>query len=297
MALFNKKTSLVHNITYMAIMTAINMIFIVLDTYVPFLMFLLILILPFVSAVVSYFCEKKYYIIYAVASIGLCLIFNIIDTVFYIVPAICSGFVIGLLLDKKFNPFWMILCSTLIEVVLTYAFIPLINFLSGADIVLTFLTIFRLNNFPFKDELMHLFILFMALAQCSLTHFVLLTEIKKIGVETNTRVASFMPYIIGLVACLALGLVFAFTYRPPSISFIALSFYFAIFLLFHIIPCKKPLVYVILGITITISFVLFVIFFTQISKPMGFILFGLFPLSIAITSLFQNYLLNGKANI
>ena len=72
MAIFRKKTTLVHNITYMALMTAINVIFIVLDTYVPFLMLLLILMLPFVSAVVSYYCQKRYYIIYAVASIGLC---------------------------------------------------------------------------------------------------------------------------------------------------------------------------------------------------------------------------------
>ena len=297
MALFSKKTSLVHNITYMAIMTAINLVFIVLDTYVPFAMILLILLLPFVSAVVSYFCQKRYYIIYAIASIGLCLIFNIADTIFYIVPAIISGFVIGLLLDKKINPFWMILCSTLIEVVLTYAFIPLINLLSNADIVYTFLTIFKLNDFPYKEELMHLFILFIALTQCSLTHFVLLTEIKKIGVETNTRVDSFMPYIIGLLACLAISLIFAFTYRPPALAFIALSFYFGMFLLFNIIPCKKPIIYFILGLTTLVMFVLFVIFFTKISKPMGYMLFGLFPLGIAITSLFQNYLLNDHSNI
>lgn len=297
MALFSKKTSLVHNITYMAIMTAINLVFIVLDTYVPFAMILLILLLPFVSAVVSYFCQKRYYIIYAIASIGLCLIFNIADTIFYIVPAIISGFVIGLLLDKKINPFWMILCSTLIEVVLTYAFIPLINLLSNADIVYTFLTIFKLNDFPYKEELMHLFILFIALTQCSLTHFVLLTEIKKIGVETNTRVDSFMPYIIGLLACLAISLIFAFAYRPPALAFIALSFYFGMFLFFNIIPCKKPIIYFILGLTTLVMFVLFVIFFTKISKPMGYMLFGLFPLGIAITSLFQNYLLNDHSNI
>lgn len=297
MALFSKKTSLVHNITYMAIMTAINVVFIVLDTFVPFAMILLILLLPFVSAVVSYFCQKRYYIIYAIASVGLCLIFNIADTIFYIVPAVASGFVIGLLLDKKFNPFWMILCSTLIEVVLTYAFIPLINLLSNADIVYTFLTIFKLNDFPYKEELMHLFILFIALTQCSLTHFVLLTEIKKIGVETNTRVNSFIPYIVGVLACISLALIFAFTYRPPSLAFIALSFYFGIFLLFNIIPCKKPVIYIILGLTTLATFILFVIFFTKISKPMGFMLFGLFPLGIAVTSFFQNYLLNSDSNI
>lgn len=296
MALFSKKTTLVHNITYMAIMTAINLIFIVLDTYVPFLMVLLILLLPFVSAVVSYFCQKRYYIIYAVASIGLCMIFNIADTIFYIVPALCSGFVIGLLLDKKIHPFWMILSSTLIEVALTYAFIPLINLMTNTDMVETFLTIFHLNEFAFKEELMHLFILFIALTQCSITHFVLLTEIKKLGVETDTRVNSFTPYVIGLFACLVVATVLAFTYRPMSLSFVALSFYFAIFLLIDIIIAKRTFAYVLLGITMLASFIVFVIFFTKIDKPMGFMLFGLFPLAIGITSFIKNILLSKQIN-
>ena len=296
MALFSKKTTLVHNITYMAIMTAINLIFIVLDTFVPFLMFLLILLLPFVSAVVSYFCQKRYYIIYAVASAGLCLIFNIPDTIFYIVPALCSGFVIGLLLDKKIHPFWMILSSTLIEVALTYAFIPLINLMTNTDMVSTFLTIFGLQNFAYKEELMHLFILFIALTQCSITHFVLLTEIKKLGVETDTRVASFIPYIIGLFACLAIGVIFAFTYKPLSLAFVALSFYFAVFLLIDIVLAKHIWSYVILGVTMLAAFIVFVIFFTRIEKPMGFMLFGLFPLAICLTSFVKIFLCNHRDN-
>ena len=296
MALFSKKTTLVHNITYMAIMTAINLVFIVLDTFVPFMMLLLILLLPFVSAVVSYFCQKRYYIIYAVASIGLCLIFSISSTIFYIVPALCSGFVIGVLLDKKVNPFWMILSSTLIEVALTYAFIPLIKLMTGADMVTTFLTIFHLSEFAYKEELMHIFILFIALTQCSITHFVLLNEIKKIGVETDTRIASFIPYIIGLFTCLAIGTIFAFTYKPLSLVFVALSFYFAIFLLVNIVMAKRIGGYVILGVSILAAFIVFVIFFTKIEKPMGFMLFGLFSLAIGLTSFFQNVLLNRRNN-
>ena len=296
MALFSKKTTLVHNITYMAIMTAINLVFIVLDTFVPFMMLLLVLLLPFVSAVVSYFCQKRYYIIYAVASVGLCLIFNIADTIFYIIPALCSGFVIGLLLDKKINPFWMILSSTLIEVALTYAFIPLINLMTGTDMVVTFLTIFHLNDFAYKEELMHLFILFIALTQCSITHFVLLNEIRKIGVETDTHVASFIPYIVGLFACLAIGMIFAFTYKPLSLAFIALSFYFAIFLLVNIALAKRISGYVILGALTLAAFIVFVIFFTKIEKPMGFMLFGLFPLAVGLTSFFHFFLLNRRNN-
>ena len=124
MALFKKKTTLVHHITYMGIMTAINLIFIVLATYIPLMMLLLILLLPFASSIVSYFCLKRYYLIYAAASIGLCMIFNISDTLFYVVPAIISGFFIGVFLERKIHPFWMVLSSTIINAALTYAFIP-----------------------------------------------------------------------------------------------------------------------------------------------------------------------------
>lgn len=297
MAIFRKKTTLVHNITYMALMAAINVIFIVLDTYVPFLTILLILTLPFVSAVVSYFCQKRYYIIYAVASIGLCLIFNPLDTAFYIVPAVCSGFVIGLLLDQKIHPFWMILASTLIEVVLTYAFIPLFNKVSNTDIIHTFITVFDLTDFTYQQELRHLFILFMALTQCSLTHFVLLTEIKKLGIETNTRVGSLLPYIIGLLACLLIALVFTFTYTPSALAFVALSFYFGIFLLIDLLGSKKPLIYVILGISLLIAFFIFVIFYSKINKPLGLVLFALFPAMIGLTSFIKNCLIKQSDNI
>lgn len=297
MALFRKKTTLVHNITYMALMTAINVVFIVLDTFVPFLMVLLILALPFVSAVVSYFCQKRYYLIYAVASIGLCLIFNWVDTIFYIVPAVCSGFLIGVLLDQKINPFWMILSSTLVEVVLTYLFIPLLNKVSNTDIVYTFITIFGLTNFAFKEELTHLFILFIALTQCSLTHFVLLSEVKKLGIEINTHVSSFMPYIIGLEACLVIALTFGLTYTPPALAFVALSFYFAIFLLIDMILSKKAIVYVILGVSLLIAFVIFVILFTKFDKPCGFMLFALFPLLTGVASFIKNCLIKAESNI
>ena len=297
MAIFRKKTTLVHNITYMALMAAINVIFIVLDTYVPFLTILLILTLPFVSAVVSFFCQKRYYIIYAVASIGLCLIFNPLDTAFYIVPAVCSGFVIGLLLDQKIHPFWMILASTLIEVVLTYAFIPLFNKVSNTDIIHTFITVFNLTDFAYQQELRHLFILFMALTQCSLTHFVLLTEIKKLGIETNTRVGSLIPYIIGLLVCLLIALVFTFTYTPPALAFVALSFYFGIFLLIDLLGSKKPLIYIILGISLLIAFFIFVIFYSKINKPLGLVLFALFPAMIGLTSFIKNCLIKQSDNI
>ena len=297
MALLQKKKTLVHHITYMGIMVAINLIFIVLATYLPFLMFIPIIFLPFASAIVSYYCLKRYYIIYAVASSGLCLIFNISDTIFYVVPAVIAGFVIGWMLDKKVNPFWMILASTIIEAALTFAFIPLINLLSNVNIVETFISAFKLDSFTYKVELTYLFIFFISLIQCGLTHFVLLSDAKKIGIDINIAVDSYAPYIIGLEFALILTFAFALFYLPLALIFLAISLYFAIFLLIDILTSKKIIIYVLLVVLLLGAFFSFAIFYTKLTAPFGVILFTLFPITILLVSFINNYLLKGKGNI
>ena len=297
MALLNKKTSLVHHITYMGIMAAINLIFIVLATYLPFLMFIPIIFLPFASAIVSYYCLKRYYPIYAVATIGLCLIFNISDTIFYVVPAILTGFMIGYLLTKRVNPFWLILVSTVIESALTFAFIPLINVLSNVDIVETFISAFKLDSFAYKTELTYLFIFFISLIQCGLTQFVLLSDAKKIGIDINITVDSFAPYIIGLELMLILVFAFSLFYLPLALIFLAVSIYFSLFLLIDILVSKKVVIYVILVVLTLISFFSFAIFYTKLIAPFGILLLALFPFTTLIVSFVNNYLLKGKSNI
>ena len=297
MALLKKKTSLVHHITYMGIMAAINLLFIVLATYLPFLMFIPIIFLPFASAIVSYYCLKRYYPIYAVATIGLCLIFNINDTIFYVVPAIITGFFIGYLLTKRVNPFWLILVSTVIESALTFAFIPLINVISNVDIIETFISAFKLESFAYKTELTYLFIFFISLIQCGLTHFVLLSDAKKIGIEINVTVNSYAPYIIGLEISLFLMFVLSLFYLPLALIFLAISLYFSIFLLIDILVSKKIIIYVLLVVLFLVAFFSFAIFYTKVIAPFGILLMSLFPFIILLISFIKNCLLKGESNI
>ena len=297
MPLFRKKTTLVHHITYMGLMAAINIIFIALATINPVLMLLLILLLPFASAIVAYYCLKRYYPIYALATIGLCLIFrNFADTLFYVVPAIASGFVIGLLLEKKIHPFWMVLFTTLINAGLSYAFIPLVNYISGTDIIHTLLVILRLDGYTYCNEIGLLLIFIISLMQSILTHFILLSDIKKMGIEVNTRVDSFGPYIIGLEASVILSIGFAFFYFPLTLVFMAISFCFAGFLAYDQLCSKRTVVYIMFGSAVFLAIILFAIFYQMIEKPYGITLTLLFPLVISVTSFVKNYLLKGALN-
>ena len=297
MAVFQKKTTLVHHITYMGLTTAINIIFIVLSTYVPLLSLLLIIILPFISAVVSYYCQKRFYIIYALSSILVCSLFNLSDTLFYVFPAIVTGFFIGLLFDKKANPFWLILVSSLIESALTFALIPLINLIGNVDIVSSFLTIFNLKDFAYKNELTYLFIYFISLVQCSLTHFVMLSDAKKIGIEINTCVGSFAPFVLESELSITLALVFAFFYTPLAVTFLAISFYFATFLLINLLMSKKITIYILCGLSVIISFFVFAFVYSAIERPLGLIYVIVFPILITLISFVNYCLLKRESNI
>ena len=297
MALFNKKTTLVHHITYMGIMTAINLIFIILANFVPFLIFLLILLLPFASTIVSYYCLKRYYLIYAIASIGLCLIFNIPDTIFYVLPAIITGFVIGVLLEKGAHPFWLVLFSSIIEAGLTFAFIPLINLIANTDIVQDFLKIFKLDSFAHQEIATYLFVYFISLLQCILTQFVLINDMKKMGIIVTSKVSSLAPYIIGLEISLALVFTFALFYTPLAFVFLEIAIYFAIFLLVDLLYSKKLIVYIILVILCIASFFGFVLLYQRVTAPLGLLLVALFPLSISVVSFVKIYLLKCESNI
>lgn len=290
MALFNKKTTLVHHITYMGIMAAINLIFIVLATYLPIFMFLLILLLPFASAIVSYYCQKRYYAIYAVATIGLCLIFNISDTLFYVVPAVITGLAIGILLEYKIHPFWLVLSSTIINFAFTLAFIPLINLISGADIIVSFLTILKLNNSDYRIEIAFLLFFVISLMQCVLTHFIIVSDSKKLGIEINTRVDYLVPYVLGIEVSILLSLVFAFFYLPMAFVFFAIGLCFAFFILYYLLISKSILVYVLLGVSLMLSLVLVALFYRMLIKPYGIMLFVIFPLLIGVTAFVKNYL-------
>ena len=296
MAVFNKKTTLVHHITYMGLMAAINLAFVALATFVPPLMFLLILVLPFASTIVSYYCQKRYYLIYAVATIGLCLLFDISDTIFYVVPAIITGFVIGILLENKVHPFWLILSSTIINAALTYAFIPLINLISNTDIVLAFLTILRLENSEYRNEIVYIIIFVISLMQCILTQFVILSDAKKIGIIINTRISSFAPYIIGFEIFMLASIGFAFFFLPLALVFVCVSLCFTLVLLADILASKKLFIYIILGIATFVGLLLFAMFYPKIPKRYSPVLFLIFPLLICVVNFVNNYLAKKSTN-
>ena len=294
---FKKRETLVQNITYMALMAAINVVFVLLTTFVPVLFFLIVFVLPLTSVIVTLLCKKRYFPIYAVATIGLCLIctiWKIDDTIFYVIPSIISGFVFGIMVEKRVPSFWIILATTILQIAFTYASIPLLKLMTGRNIINDFATAFGIKDFQYLDYVTPGFIFFISLAQQILAFSIIKDELPKFGYELNEPTNIPLSLSLLLFSFIALAFAFAFIYGPIAYLMTLFALLLGIYALIHLVTIKNKIVYILLAASLIISFFLFAILFPLIKEPLGLIFINSFFLFEGIIVLINNYLLKDK---
>ena len=277
MALFKKRETLVQNIAYMAIMAAINVIFVLLTALLPPLMFLMVFVLPLTSAVVTLFCKKRYFPIYAIVTVGLCLLTTsaiyIYDTFFYVIPSLITGFVFGFMIEKKVPAIYIIVGSTALQYLLSFlTFLILDKILPEINFIDALLGIFGLANFTFKDCFIHLFLYTLASIQTVFAYFILKREVKKLGFEVVVDIKlHYLLFAIGIIID-ALALIMVFVYSPLVYVFIVMNLPFMVYEIISLLYTRKTSIYIMLVATLVISVVIFVACYTLISHPLGVIL-------------------------
>ena len=276
-----KRETIIQNITYMAIMAAINVVFVVLTTLVPFLFFLIVFVLPLTSTIVTLHCKKIYFPIYAVATIGLCLlctIWKIDDTIFYVIPSIITGFIFGLLVEKKVPSFWIIVVATVLQIGFTYATIPLIKLMTGRSIVEDFATVFLIKDFVYLDYVIPCFIFFISLAQAVISYMVIREELPKFGYTLNEPKQLPLSLAIALGTSVLLAVMFAFIPYCGPIAYLMTLFalLFGIYAAIYLILERKIALYIALGASAIVSVFLFAIIYKYMSVPLGMILINIF---------------------
>ncbi|MFA7032357.1 MAG: hypothetical protein WC201_02190 [Bacilli bacterium] len=301
MAIFKKKETLTGNITYMALMAAINVVFVLLATWLPYLLFLLVFILPLTSTIVTLFCNKKYFIIYTIVTIGLCLLATIWDignTLFYVVPSIFSGFAFGILLEKRTSPILIILAAVFTQIIFSYLALPIINILYGRDIVSDFATFFKLDHYAYLNYVKHMFICSLALIQQILSFIVINEELPKMNIDTTNfkKGETITLFLIPLFIGTSVALVFFYPELSYSVMFMVLLL--SIYELGILIVNRNKLIIALLISSAFLSVFLFAGFYSLISQatsePIGLLLLQIFPLFIAVIGFINNYLFKNK---
>lgn len=294
MKTIQKRESIIQNITYMALMAAINVIFVLLTTFIPVLFFLLVFVLPLTSAIVTIHCLKRYFPIYATATVCLCLIctiWRIDDTIFYVIPSLISGFFFGFLAEKKVPAIWIISVTTVLQIGFTYATIPLITLITGRNIVDVFATAFGISDFPYLSYVIPSFIFAISLGQEIIAYAVIREELPKFGLQLNEPKSVDLIIGISLIISLFLTLIFAFVYGPLAYLFGLFAMLYGIYALVTLLFENNKILYISLGASLIFSVFLFALLYPLATKPLGLLFIHVFFIQVAIIVFINNYLL------
>ena len=291
---FKKQETLVQNMVYMGLLAAVNVVFVILTYFVPFLLFILVFVLPLCSVIITYYCKKYYFPIYFVVVVAICLLIDLPDTIFYVIPSLITGFIFGLFIDKKIQPIFSILLATIVQFGISLAFIPLIKVLTNRDIVNDMATIFHLTDYIYLNYVVVSFVFFVAFAQIMISYMVMHSELTKFGISFSKDATNI--YILDLIS-IGFGLLmilFAFVYPILSFVFLMLMFIVTVDRLIYLDYTHYKL-YLVELIMISLGTVFFVAgLYNLIPSPLGLLLLGFLPFCISCACLLNKCLLSKR---
>ena len=290
---FNKKNTLIRAICFMSFFVAINVVCSFLTTVLPLLSIVLIIFLPLTSAIVEVMCKDRWFPIYAVATIGLSIVVSLssIDfTIFYIVPSIFTGYIFGLFSKRNLPNMFAIFFATIIQTVLSFAFIPLLQLITGSNLIDVFAKILRISNRFLFDSLILLIFFLVALIQVVLSFIVVQNELNKFGQKSDCKYNQERIATYSTIATVVLSVVISFFNMPLCYLFVGIAFYFATFIVIFQSQDKNRNCLIIDGVSLLIGIILYAALNQFFKNGADFVLFAITPGIISVVSICYSFL-------
>lgn len=294
MAFFSKRETLTQNIAYMAMMAAINIIFSLIATFFPLSGIFIMVVLPFVNAMVGYYCKTVYYPIYLCAVIGLsiaCTAWDFSNTLLYVVPAAVAGLAYGLLSKLGIPSSLLIFAMAIIDMGFAYLSLWIINLIYEIDMISFLLSLLSLEMSPLIEAIIPSAIFAYALGQASLAHLFIAIQPLKLNAKEASQAWWMLIYPLSSILFFLLTLCLAF-FHPASAYFCMFSgIYWSIISISKDISKPQKWVFVCEGSSLLIGAILFSLLYSRLEEGLGLLLLSL-PFAIAmIASLLWSVLL------
>lgn len=241
-------------------MSGITIILSVLTNFIPFMSIFLIIGLPFVAALVAITCDLKMFPIYLVASLLLSIVVdaaNFLNIIFYLLPSLVSGLVIGVTYRLKLNGLYMLLAVAFINFLANFAIIPILDRLYEIDFINYALSLIGLANHPLKTALFLLLLFVIALIQASFTYMIVSEEIHIVKGKIEEKYDKTSLIILTLSALISA--VLTFFHLGLALVFFASSLVLVIYQLIYLFAKSKRYFYITIALItflLPISFIL-----------------------------------------
>lgn len=242
MNFFQKKETPIQNMTFMALMSAINVVVTLLTCFLWYLAIVLILILPLTSVLVGLYCKKRYYPLYIICSLLLCYLVTIYDpinTLFYVFPALLSGFCFSIFVKIKFPKIFLIIVPAIINLLFNYLAIPFINYFYGQDILNTLQQLLFLTKFEYFNLIVPSILFIFSFIQALLSFLIIKDELIKFKYDIKNNDKYIYLDIVFGTFFLILKTILCFYYLDFAYLMMIVSMIFFLdYIIYQII--KKP---------------------------------------------------------
>lgn len=276
-----KKNFDVKQITYIAIMTSINVVFTFLSMFLVGFSLILLIGLPFASSIVKLKTQTKYVVIYLVASIILTSLINFQNALFYVMPSLLSGTIFGIFIKKGFHAFYILSLTSLFNIISQTICLVLIYFLYKVNMIEVFSSVFHINQETFFDIYLA-FTFMISLVQTMLSYFIIESEIKKFNFKINEKDSIFYPTLITTFLCGIIGFILIFFLPSLSYLFTCFSIISSTYLLYYLFKSNHKILQFSLLITSIITFFIALIVFTNFINVPYHAIFNFFALCFSL---------------
>lgn len=286
----------INELTLSSIMVAINIIFVILNFYLPFFSLIILIGIPFSCALVKLKCNYKYTLLYIISSILICFLIDYQSTLFYLLPSLISGLSFGILIKKNIHAYYLVHITALINVIVQYFIIFIMNKLFQIDFISSFCEIIKMDTFSFQEIVLSFFYIF-SFIQIILTYFILENEIKKFNYQVNEQNTIFYSTFIIEIILLSSSIIFLFTYKPMFYLINCLAIINSCYILYYLSLANFK---IIPAITYFFSLILCCIFYKFIKENGFHLLFTIFSITTLINDvifiIYTSFIKNLKIN-
>ena len=272
-------------LAFSSIMASITILFILLTSYIIGVGIIALITIPLISSFVSLKVDWKYRLVYFCA----CLITLIIDpslTIFIVIPSLISGIILGQLIDKYIQGYYIIFITTLVVTGLQIASTYLIKLIFEVDMVELFSVFLSIDIIDFSS-LYFLFLFTLSLVQVCLSYTIISNELKKLNIEFNERRNQFYQILFYNIGLLTLSSVTFFFSKTVYYLVLGFTIYFGVILAYYIFSFfEKKKILIIQVPLYFLSILGFMIFYSIVGNDNSTLLLLLPFLSQILTALY-----------
>lgn len=251
---------------------------------------LMVLILPFLSTMYTLKCDKKSVLMFVIATLLLCSVFDVVSTFIYVVPSLICGITYGFLRKNNCKELELLCLSGLVHMLsIGFSFLVIVLLFKEMDFLRIFEKIFDLKGEKLITVSL-LLLLVLGYCEAFLVHVISDNEIGKFmnKVEKNDSVPRW--FVIPIIVSLVLFCILYFVKNLYSVFPMVILF---VFVIPYIVEGILNFKYKILTILLIVIFAFIAIYTMKYIEPINLLIV---PVFVCLPFIVNNFKDNSEKN-